>query len=72
MKGNKLTQMKVSPTLSMSFFTNIGPQLDKTIPKSQRPGGSLFYLNSRIPHSFLLSPTTTKEISNIINTLDDS
>ena len=52
------------------FFTDIGPQLDKKIPQCGRPGGTKYYLNPRIPQSFLVSPTTPTEISNLINTLD--
>ena len=54
------------------FFANIGPQLDKEIPLFKRPGGCKIYLNPRIPISFLASPTNPQEISDIINTLDDS
>jgi hypothetical protein len=54
------------------FFTDIGPQLDKEIPISKRPGGSKLYLNPRIPHSFLISPTNPQEIIDIVNTLDES
>ena len=56
----------------MSFFTEIGPQLDKEIPQSKRPGGCKIYLNSRIPNSFLISTTDPQEISDIINNFDDS
>ena len=54
------------------FFTEIGPQLDKEIPQSKRPGGCKNYLNSRIPNSFLISTTDPREISDIINNFDDS
>ena len=53
------------------FFTEIGPQLDKEIPQSKRPGGCKIYLNSRIPNS-LISTTDPQEISDIINNFDDS
>ena len=54
------------------FFTEIGPQLDKEIPQSKRPGGCKIYLNSRIPNSSLISTTNPQEISDIINNFDDS
>ena len=57
---------------SSNFFTNIGPELDKEIPISHRPGGPKSYLNQRITHSFLIAPTNPQEISDIIDSLDDS
>ena len=38
------------------FFTNVGPDLDKKIPKLQKPNGSLRYLSNRNPNYFLISP----------------
>ena len=54
------------------FFTNIGPILDSGIPVSLRPDGSNIYLPPRITHSFLSSPTNPQEISDLINSLDDT
>ena len=54
------------------FFTKIGPQLDKDIPNPKRNRDPSFFLKSRVPYSFLISPTTPKEINDIINTLDES
>ena len=55
-----------------NFFTNIGPELDEEIPISHRPGGPKCYLNQKIPHSFLIAPTNPQEISDIIDSLDES
>ena len=54
------------------FFTEIAPKLDKEIPQSKRPGGCKIYLNSRVPDTFLISPTNPHEITDIINSLDES
>ena len=54
------------------FFTKIGPQLDKDIPIPKRNRDPSFFLKSRVPYTFLISPTTPKEISDIINMLDDT
>ena len=54
------------------FFTNIGPQLDEQIPKSQRPEKETHYLKKRIPQTFLISNTYPEEIINLIDNLDAS
>ena len=54
------------------FFTKIGPKLDKDIPNPRRNRDPTYYLNSRVPLSFLISPTNPKEINDIISTLDVS
>ena len=54
------------------FFTNIGPKLDEDIPICNKPGGMTYYLNGRNPYSFLISPTNTQEISDIMTNIDGS
>ena len=54
------------------FFTSIGPKLDEEISCPKRNRTPTYYLNSRIPLSFLISPTNPKEINEIIISLDDS
>ena len=52
--------------------------LQKSVPnwikkfQSKKHGSCKIYLNSGIPNSFLISPTNTQEISDLINSLDDS
>ena len=80
--GSQITQLNydgkhIDTNIGMAnsfndFFTNIGPILDNEIPKSHRPGGSNIYLPPRIPHSLLISPTDSHEISELINSLDDA
>ena len=52
------------------FFTNVGPELDKEIPICKKPGANKLFLNDRIPHSFVISPTNAQEIYDIIKNLD--
>ena len=54
------------------FFTKIGPRLDKEFPPPKRNRDPTYYLKSRVPVSFLISPTTLKEIIDIISSLDNS
>ena len=46
--------------------------MDKKIPHCKKPGATKQYLKSNILQSFLISPTSPIEISNIINSLDVS
>ena len=71
-QGEKLSSEDEMANAFNEFFTNVGPNLDKHIPKSQRPNRELHYLGPRIPHTFLISPTNYDEIIDIINNLDDS
>ena len=71
-KGKQINTNQEMANTFNGFFTEIGPQLDKEIPQSKRPGGCKIYLNSRIPNSFLISITDPQEISDIINNFDDS
>ena len=71
-KGKQINTNQEMANTFNEFFTEIGPQLDKEIPQSKRPGGCKIYLNSRIPNSFLISITDPQEISDIINNFDDS
>ena len=70
-KGKQIRSHEEMAKTFNDFFTEIGPQLDKEIPQSKRPGGCKIYLNSRIPNSFLISATNPQEISDI-NNFDDS
>ena len=71
-KGKQISSNEEMAKTFNDFFTEIGPQLDKEIPQSKRPGGCNIYLNSRIPNSFLISTTNPQEISDIINNFEDS
>ena len=71
-KGKQInTNVDMTNTFN-DFFTNIGPILDSGIPVSLRPDGSNIYLSPRITHSFLNHPTNPQEISDLINSLDDT
>ena len=54
------------------FFTKIGPKLDIEIPTPKRNRDPTYYLKSRVPVSFIISPTTLKEIIDIISSLDNT
>ena len=71
-KGKQVNTNEGMANTFNDIFTDIGPQLDKEIPQCKRPGGTKLYLNPRIPHTFLISPTNPQEISDIISALDDS
>ena len=66
------TNIEMANSFNDFLFTEIGPKLDKEIPQSKRPGGCKIYLNSRVPNTFLISPTNPHEITDIINSLDES
>ena len=71
-KGNKITDQKEIVETFNDFFTNIGPELDKTIPTCLKPNSSSIYLGPRSVNSLLISPTNPQEIIKIIENLDDS
>ena len=71
-KGKQINTNVDTTNTFNDFFTNIGPILDSGIPVSLRPDGSNSYLPPRITHSFLSSPTNPQEISDLINSLDDT
>ena len=52
-----------------NFFTNVGPNLDKEIPKT--PISPLSYLNSRVTENFAFKDTTISEVMIILLQLDD-
>ena len=54
------------------FFTNVSPTLDNDIPIATNHRDPSIYLSSKVPHSLLLAPTTSHELSEIISNLDDS
>ena len=72
MKVNKSTQMRECLMLSMIFLLKLAPKLDKEIPTPKRNRDPTYYLKSRVPVSFIISPTTPKEIIDIISSLDNS
>ena len=61
-EGKKIVSDEGMANAFNDYFTNIGPKLDQNIPKSKRPDNELFFLNNRILHSFLISPTNPHEI----------
>ena len=71
-KGKQINTNVDMANTSNDFFTNIGPILDSGIPVSLRPDVSNIYLPPRITYSFLSSPTNPQEISDLINSLDDT
>ena len=81
-KDTKLTQLhynneNINTNVDMAnafndFFTNVGPSLDNDIPNATNLRNPNIYLSSKIPHSFILSPTSPQEICNIINAIDES
>ena len=70
MKVNTLNLMKVWPNAFNVFFTKIGPVLDNEIPR--KPMDPKMYLKNKIPHSFLITPTTPQEVYGLIDELDDN
>ena len=54
------------------FFAEVGPNLNKKIPKLNILRKPNVYLQLRILHSLLLYPTPPKVIERIISSLDDS
>ena len=52
------------------FFTKIGPVHDNEIPR--KPMDPKIYLKNKIPHSFLITPTTPQEVYDLIGELDDN
>ena len=58
---------EVSNTFN-NFFTNIGPNTEKTIPKSGKCPTS--YLKNRINTDFIIAHTSNEELMNIILSLD--
>ena len=54
------------------FFTNVGPQLDNDIPQFKTPNGHHKFLKNRNINTFLVSPTSPTEITELINGLDES
>ena len=57
-------------TNSMIFFINVGPSLEKKIPKSYKSPSS--FLKNRNLNNFLTNPTTPEEIINIINNMNNN
>ena len=63
--GKQLSSDEEMANAFNNFFTNVGPNLDKKIPNPRRDRSPAFYLKSRIPTSFLISPTSATQIKSI-------
>ena len=50
-----------------NFFANVGPEVDKSIPKT--PISPLSFLNNRVAKNFLFKPTCNSELMTIILSL---
>ena len=71
--GNRVTTDPLEMANSFNdFFTKIGPELENKLPNVQRLRNPSLYLKNRVTNSFLISPTSTDEIENLIKDLDDS
>ena len=71
-EGKQINTNEGTSNAFNDFFTKIGPKLDKEIPTTKRNRDPTYYLKSRVPVSFIISPTTPKEIIDIISSLDNS
>ena len=69
-RGENINDNETMANTFNDFFTKIGTELDKEIPtiNSNRD----FYLKSRVPNSFLITPTDPQEIQLIIKDLNDT
>ena len=52
-----------------NFFANVGPEVDKTIPKT--PISPLSFLKNRVANNFKFRPTCIKEVMTIVLSLDE-
>ena len=71
-KGKNIVNNKSMANAFNDFFTQIGPKLNDDIPSPTNLRDPSFYLSPRIPYSFLIAPTTSQEVFDLIGTLDDS
>ena len=71
-KGKNINDNETMANAFNDFFTKIGTELDKEIPTINGNRDSKFYLKSRVPNSFLITPTDPSEIELIIKDLNDS
>ena len=71
-KGKTIANNKSMANAFNEFFTEIGPRLNEDIPSPTNLRDPSIYLSPRIPHSFLIAPTTPHEVNDLIATLDDS
>ena len=51
------------------FFTNVGPKLDKEIPRT--PISPISFLSNRVVNDFSFSDTSIDEVTSLLNNLDD-
>ena len=68
-KGKNITDPIKTSNLFNIFFVNIGVNIDKKIPNTNKNYRD-YLENIKVENSFFLLPTTPKEISEIINFLD--
>ena len=71
-KNKKIDSKPEMANAFNDFFTNVGPNLDKDIPRVKKPNCEKLYLKSRVLQSFLISPTDQNEVIEIIDSLDES
>ena len=67
--GNKLQEQNVS-TKFVDYFTSIAENLTNQMPNSNSNPED--YLTNRNPNTFVYSPTTDKNVSDVINDLKDN
>ena len=67
--GNKLQEQNVS-TKFVDYFTSIAENLTNQMPNSN--SNPKDYLTNRNPNTFVYSPTTDKNVSDVINDLKDN
>ena len=68
--GNTITDSQDISEHLNNFFTSIGQDLQKTIAPTKKH--FLYYLKAPNTDAFYISPTTPKEISDLIKTLENS
>ena len=68
-KGTNITDPNKIACQFNNYFTNVGPNIDKTIPQSKNDFH--YYLKSiKADKTFFISPTEPQEVSDIIHLLD--
>ena len=68
--GKNVTDPKLISNIFNNFFVNIGPNLDRKISKS-KIDFRVYLKNIKLNKTFFLNPTTSQEILDIINSLDN-
>ena len=65
--GKQINTNRGMANVFNDFFTEFRPNLDNDIPKKTRSPS--IYLKNRVPESFLIAPTISNELSEIIGAL---